>query len=590
MKKTNIYICFTLIATLYGCSSSINDNSNLGTISQSISNSYSPEITSNFIQNAENSETDSEAIDNYLLALNSVTSYATLDKAQNIINEIKKLNLDPLQKNTLTILNEKKDLLKGQPLSAIKHLERITSHDSSLNEAYDATLMQAYSDSKNVTKALIFAQNIADLEIRNEATITMLQQQEEPTLEQALKNNTDEQNKGWIKFALLSQTKSSIEAIHEWQKNYPNHPANSFITNKPIAEKKQTNIALLLPLEGELANTTNKIAQGFLASYYDDKSTNNNNISVKIKDTSDSNITDAFQAINDTPIDIVITGLGKDKIEDFSIFPEKTKIIYLGNSNENNNKNVYYFSLSLTNETKEIANSMFNNGFNKILVLSTTDTLSQKISNTFIDTWSDFGGNYLKTTLEDRANFASSLKQSFNIDESENKANELEKIINQKFKFVPTRRNDIDAIFLATNAIDAREIKPLLKYYFAGDIPVFAVSNIFNTSSNSYKDKDLNGVIFKDSEWLVKTSQDKNIKSNLQKLWGQDFQDQKRVYALGIDLYRITTNLDKMILLPQSQIPGATGKLSLTNNNTITRELDWLKFYRGIPKKNQTLH
>ena len=102
--------------------------------------------------------------------------------------------------------------------------------------------------------------------------------------------------------------------------------------------------------------------------------------------------------------------------------------------------------------------------------------IHQKIAKTFQESWESLGGTYAKTVLVDRSNFSQSLKESFSIDESENRATELEKLINQKFKFVPTRRNDIDAIFLATNPTDARQIKPILKYYFAGDIPVFSTS------------------------------------------------------------------------------------------------------------------
>ena len=266
-------------------------------------------------------------------------------------------------------------------------------------------------------------------------------------------------------------------------------------------------------------------------------------------------------------------------------------MIYLDNPVENKaEKNIYYYSLSPSNETKALSRAIFKNGYGKILVITTTENIHQKIAKTFQESWESLGGTYAKTVLVDRSNFSQSLKESFSIDESENRATELEKLINQKFKFVPTRRNDIDAIFLATNPTDARQIKPLLKYYFAGDIPVFSTSSIYNTGSNSYTDKDLNGIIFRDSAWLVNFNQDRNIKSKLQQIWGQDFESRKRLYALGVDLYRITMNINNLESLPLFQISAASGNLELNTGSVIERSLDWLRFSRGTPKILETFN
>lgn len=37
---------------------------------------------------------------------------------------------------------------------------------------------------------------------------------------------------------------------------------------------------------------------------------------------------------------------------------------------------------------------------------------------------------------------------------------------------------------------------PLLNYYYAGDVPVYATASVYGGSANPLKDKDLDGIIF----------------------------------------------------------------------------------------------
>jgi outer membrane PBP1 activator LpoA protein len=587
MKIKKNYISSVFLSVLLtSCGNSNSGMMDENMVSKDLNHIFYPEVTDSYLKAAEESTEQEAAIDEYIKALNSLTNVANLERASQILAKLKKSNLNYIQEQCVKVISSKIAILNGQPYQAIKILEGMkkTEIPEWLQESKNYTLITALSKTKHITKALELASDIKEEQEKTQIILRILSDQPIGTLIKARDQNNSSEMKGWFDFAILTNSSAiSSTNIQKWQHNNPNHPANKLFKKNENTDEDH-NIAILLPLKGPLAETSNKITQGFLASYYNQNT--NKKINLSINDTSETGIDQQIEKLNkEKNIDIIITGLGHDKIEDFNTIPENAKLIYLSNPDDIEKKdNIYYFSLSQAKEAEELADSMINNGYNNVLVLSTQEEINKKTTKTFSAKWYERGGNISITQLSGRNDFANSLKESFGINLSENRASDLEKIINQKIKFVPTRRNDIDAIFLATNASDAREIKPLLKYYFAGDIPVFTISSIYNTSSNSYKDKDLNGVIFKDTKWLLEPGQDKNIKGNLQKLWGQEYQNQKRLYGVGIDLYKIATNINNLAMIPTTKIPGATGKLSLNENNQIIRELNWMKFIKGTPR------
>ena len=66
-------------------------------------------------------------------------------------------------------------------------------------------------------------------------------------------------------------------------------------------------------------------------------------------------------------------------------------------------------------------------------------------------------------------------------------------------EFIPRRRGDIDFIFLIANPREGRQIKPTLAFYFAGDIPVYALPSIYDGQDNQSANQDLNGIVFTDA-------------------------------------------------------------------------------------------
>jgi outer membrane PBP1 activator LpoA protein len=152
-------------------------------------------------------------------------------------------------------------------------------------------------------------------------------------------------------------------------------------------------------------------------------------------------------------------------------------------------------------------------------------------------------------------------------------------------KFTPRRRQDADVLFLSANSVEARLINPQLHYYTPSSLPVYATSSIFSGQSNISLDADLNTINFCDTPWLLnKTYLGGLSKEALKETW-QLFPDSYlRLVAMGIDSYHLISRLKTLDTMP---FAGATGKLSLVDENRIKRDLSCAKFIEGRPEMTE---
>ncbi|WP_280522018.1 penicillin-binding protein activator [Candidatus Coxiella mudrowiae] len=73
--------------------------------------------------------------------------------------------------------------------------------------------------------------------------------------------------------------------------------------------------------------------------------------------------------------------------------------------------------------------------------------------------------------------------------------------MNLNNKIRQCRREDFDTIFLVANSRQERQIIPLLRFYYADDVSIYATSAIYSPSV--IIDYDLDGMIFDDMPWVL---------------------------------------------------------------------------------------
>lgn len=401
-------------------------------------------------------------------------------------------------------------------------------------------------------------------------------------LQNALAQTSDPIATGWLKLAIISKKYSTnsqelIQQLMLWRKDYPTHTANAlFPDNTALAILLNTptpkNIALLLPLSGQLSTQGQTVRDGFLNAYYE--AARKNQQTVFFIDTSRTlNMATLYQQAIAQGADTVIGPLTKENVLALvkqGNFPAPTLTLnYTDISFGSLPANFYEYGLSTTDEAQQMADRAWQMGRSHALIIAPQNDWGQRIAKPLVARWQLLGGGVTDTLYyTPTTNLSQSIANLLHINTKEDKKKMQED--NSKQALEQQRRQDFDVLFLVAQPQMARQIVPLLKYYYADNIPIIASSAIYTGSPDPQKDSDLNGVYFCDIPWIL----------NPQHATDQQF---NRLYAVGIDSYTISNNISRLNQLPYFPIYGATGALSLTVKHQIYRRLPWTQMHAGHP-------
>jgi hypothetical protein len=144
-------------------------------------------------------------------------------------------------------------------------------------------------------------------------------------------------------------------------------------------------------------------------------------------------------------------------------------------------------------------------------------------------------------------------------------------------------------VFIATNSQEARSLKPILAFHFAGDLPVYATSQINDGSNIQSRDMDLSGIYFGETPWTV-DGDNTRLSSEINKHISSGGSYSKNLYALGIDAYYVSQRLPLLIENNSYKLQGFTGALNRLNNGNIDRQHSWASFTNGLISAEQTIY
>jgi outer membrane PBP1 activator LpoA protein len=211
-------------------------------------------------------------------------------------------------------------------------------------------------------------------------------------------------------------------------------------------------------------------------------------------------------------------------------------------------------------------------------------TWGKRLNNAFKERYERLGGSvYAETQYPSKSNdYGHAIKDLLNLTQSKSRHSIIQTIIRENAEFQPRRRKDIDMIFIGANARQARIIKPQLKFHYAQDIQVYATSHIANSNAkkSADRDRDLNGVYYVDMPWTLK-SKDISETNDIVKHWPTLNKTHGRLFAMGIDAYRLIPQLKRLKLNPDESYQGLTGILTVDNQGRIHRKLLLATYKKG---------
>jgi uncharacterized protein len=348
-------------------------------------------------------------------------------------------------------------------------------------------------------------------------------------------------------------------------------------------------IALLLPLQGVYGESAQAIRDGFLAAFYQSLSYDNTPPTIQIIDTSGGDVVSLYQQAITQKTNIVVGPLNKEEglqLVQAGSLSIPTLMLNTLPLPENIN-NLYQLALSPEGEAKQVADKAYQDGKRTVVIVAPDSDWGKRVAQTFLSEWTRVGGRVAGQAYYGQSNqLSNQISALLHVDQSEQRSKDLKKILNQtKMRTIPYRRQDFDVVFLAANPEFARQIRPLLNFYYASNIPVYATSHIYSGTPNPQLDQDLNGIQFCSMPWLVDQANLPTIIQaafrSVQFNFPQRLQKQPQFFALGVDSYYLALQILSHRVLTESQ--GATGILKFQSDREWLRELVWAQMVNGNP-------
>jgi len=405
---------------------------------------------------------------------------------------------------------------------------------------------------------------------------------------------------GWLELMeltrlYLQQPDALAEVVPQWQQRYPGHPASRAFVAKLLDTMRQAgrplaSIALLLPLNGKLAGAASAVRDGILAAYYDSPASGTQP-QLRIYDTGElpeTALASYQQAVADGA-EFVIGPLRKEAVEAILTQPLLPVPVLALNRIETplpDTTGRFQFGLAPEDEAREAARRAWRDGHTRCVALLPDTEWGERVYAAFAGEWQALGGVILETQRYDStaADHSKVISAALNLNNSIARHKQLSAHLGRKLEFEPRRRQDLDIVFLLATPGQARLIRPQLSFFRATSVPVYATSLVYGGTPNAAMDGDMDGITFCDMPWVLDSGSNwKHLQQGINDYWSANATRYSRLYALGIDAWRIVPYLGELGGSMFGAYHGVTGNLSLDSQGLVNRSLRCARFSNGLP-------
>ena len=408
------------------------------------------------------------------------------------------------------------------------------------------------------------------------------------------KSAPDRELKGWYTLAELSKSnqtnlREQLQQVEQWMLDWPEHPASMRppadlqILQQLLDQQAQT-IAVLLPTTGKLSSAVSAILDGFMAAHYELKNKGEQVPTLRFYDTNSADVQLLYEQAQFDGAELVIGPLEKEnivKLMELGHLPIPVLALNTIDSNVYPPANLYQFGLGVEDEAEQAAVKAWRDGHRRALIITPNTFWGDRATDAFKFTWIGLGGELTYDyRFEDNNDYSKVISKALQLDESHVRSREMYSIVGH-IEFEPRRRQDIDMIFLAAQAKQARQVKPTLAFHYAGDIPVYGTSHIYSGKPNTKLDQDMDGTRFSTLPWFF--DQQSNEKKAI-KRFANNSANLQPLYALGVDSFHLYPRLKQLETIKQAHFYGKTGQLRLDEQRVIRRKQVWARFSRGVAK------
>lgn len=398
---------------------------------------------------------------------------------------------------------------------------------------------------------------------------------------------------GWISLAKINNVNAGtlgdqLQQFGLWRRANFGHPADrqppeSIQALESLANEPPPRVALLLPLTGNLATAGNAVLDGYMATVAVNRGSDTlNPDGVFIFDTNGQSISAILRELRSLQINVVIGPLEKSKVAEFATLADPALRVLTLNSIETQlsaQKQILGLALDIEDEARQAATAALRDGHVTALAMVPNDSSGDRASGAFGNAWTEQNGVLVGIDRYGSSDTHAGLLESrLHVDQSFGRMRELRNLLAQNLEFTPRRRQDIDALFLSASPEDARQLKPMLAFFFAEDIPVYSTSSIYDGREDAKANQDLDGIRFSTLPWIIS---DSSIQAELKQA-APATGSLLKLQAMGVDAYYLSQRIPQFMDADISVYHGVLGKLTLAPGaHNLDRQQVWAEFSRG---------
>ena len=333
------------------------------------------------------------------------------------------------------------------------------------------------------------------------------------------------------------------------------------ITQSPDASPA-AHIALLLPLKSAtFERAADAVRQGFLAA----ASSQQQILPIRVYGSIDESqdIVALYQvALANGAVAVAgpLTRDGVSALADYSNINVPTLALNIV-ENDAADK-LYFFGLSAEAEARQIAQLATAAKLHYATIISTGTALSKRLSLAFAEEWKSLGGSVTEEILYKNDPAALALLPTAPGDETlgtDEPPAAWPDDADPDFIPPPTIAPG-NMVFLAADVEKARVIRP----YLNAALPIYATSQLFNGNTDTLTNYDLNDIHFVGMPWLLQP--DHPAVMIYPRANPALEPDRERLYALGVDAFRLLNIMLSNSYRTALPLDGVTGRIHLRNN------------------------
>lgn len=367
----------------------------------------------------------------------------------------------------------------------------------------------------------------------------------------------------WVEQALRAKGQPLARAMPR-----PSHPVGTLQaaadgTLEAQGYKTLKHVALLLPLNAQLATVSQSIRDGFLSAYFADKVERRPEIRIYDSGKTPADAIAAYNVAVVDGADHVVGPLQRESVGDLFHQSLTARVLALNHpdTGEVPPPGSAEFGLLPDSEGAQVAEHMRDRGITRAAVISADADWAERAARAFRVQFEAAGGSVVGATRlrDNEVNYATSIVQA-----------------------TASLGTGADVgVFITMRPQQARLLLPQLKIAQV-EAPVFATSHVYAGDSNASPDRDLEGVEFCDAPWLFGPIPGLPDHNEVARQIASANGVGARLFAFGMDAYALLPYMDWLLTHPESYLNGATGELTADGFGRIHRLAGWARFQNGI--------